>query len=100
MFRQTDAKLVLVALSVKRLLRRNRKTINETRSVTATGYLFPGLLTRGLATLWLINMLGLAKSEILIHRLLSGQVPKPETNSKYKVFKVKNIVEGWIFDND
>jgi len=41
-FRQSDAQLVSVALSVKRLLRRNRKKINETRSVTATGYSFPG----------------------------------------------------------
>jgi len=46
-FRQPDAQLVSVALSVKRLLRRNRKTINETSSVTATAYSFPGFANSG-----------------------------------------------------
>ena len=47
-FRWTVAQLVSVGLRVKRILRRNRKTINETRSVTANGYSFLGLLTLGL----------------------------------------------------
>jgi len=43
-FRQTDTQLVSVALSVNRRLRRNRETIDETSSATATGYSFPDLL--------------------------------------------------------